>query len=57
MKCRKLEDYQLKCFQKKFKTRCKDIILCVDDDYKKAFYIKNNLTKFNINYNYAVMYF
>lgn len=57
MKIRQLEDYQLKCFKKKFKIHSNDIILFVDDEKKEAYCLINKRIKYDIDYWYAVLYF
>lgn len=57
MKIRQLEDYQLKCFKKKYKIRSNSIILFLDDEKQEAYCLINMRVKYDVDYWYAVLYF
>lgn len=57
MKYKKLKDYQLDCFKKKYGLISKNIILVINEDENNAYCILNDFLKANVDYNYAVLYF
>ena len=57
MKYKKLKDYQLDCFRKKYYLLSKNIILVINETENNAFCILNNFLKAKVDYNYAILYF